>query len=241
MASFSKTITSPTRTRINRHTPGQNSFSPVDIGITGGPQSNAGAAASTVNLGNTFGSLRKNGPRFDELAQTAIANRAQERATVTAVEGQVAAQGVEAYGATKSAKMIAEAREAAAKSQASGQMMGSALGAIGSIGGALIGLSDESTKHTVERIEDALATLRDLKPVTFYYKEEFSMLPERMHYGFIAQDYAKVMPDATYYDEELSKMCIDTSELIGLLVRSVQQLETRVARMEASHALAGVK
>ena len=209
--------------------------------ITGGPQSSAGAAAGTVNLGNTFGSLRKNGPRFDELAQTAIANRAAERATVTGVEGQVAAQGVEAYGATKSAKMIAEAREAAAKSQASGQMMGSALGAIGSIGGALIGLSDESTKHTVERIEDALATLRDLKPVTFYYKEEFSMLPERMHYGFIAQDYAKVMPDATYYDEELSKMCIDTSELISLLVRSVQQLETRVARMEAAHALAGVK
>ena len=96
-------------------------------------------------------------------------------------------------------------------------------------------------KHTVERIDDALATLRNLKPVSFYYKEEFSMNSERQHYGFIAQDYAKVMPDATYYDEELGKMCIDTGELIGLLVRSVQQLETRVARMEASNALAGVK
>ena len=177
MASFQKSITTPTRTRINRHTPSRSGFQPVDIGITGGPQSNAGAAAGTVNLGNTFGSLRKNGPRFDELAQTAIANRAQERATVTAVEGQVAAQGVEAYGATKSAKMVAEAREAAAKSQESGQMMGSALGAIGSIGGALIGLSDESTKHTVERIDDALATLRDLKPVTFYYKERVQHAP----------------------------------------------------------------
>ena len=241
MASFSKSITTPTRTRINRHTPSRSGFQPVDIGITGGPQSNAGAAAGTVNLGNSFASLRKNGPRFDELAATAIANRAQERATVTAVEGQVAAQGVEAYGATKSAQIVAEAQEEAAKSQAQGAMMGSALGAIGSIGGALIGLSDESTKHTIEKIEDALATLRNLKPVTFYYKEEYSMLPERMHYGFIAQDYAQVMPDATYYDEELSKMCIDTSELISLLVRSVQQLETRVARMEASNALAGVK
>jgi len=209
--------------------------------ITGGPASNAGAAAGTVNLGNTFGSLRKNGPRFDELAATAIANRAQERATVTAVEGQVAAQGVQAYGATKSAQITAEAQKEAAQAQAKGSMMGSAFGAIGSIGGALIGLSDESTKHTVERIDDALATLRNLKPVTFYYKEEFSMSPERMHHGFIAQDYARVMPDATYYDEELGKMCIDTSELIGLLVRSVQQLETRVARMEASNALAGVK
>ena len=175
------------------------------------------------------------------LAATAIANRAQERATVIGVEGQVAAAGVQAYGATKSAKIVAEAQEEAAKAQAQGSMMGSAMGAIGSIGGALIGLSDESTKHTVEKIEDALATLRNLKPVTFYYKEEFSMLPERMHYGFIAQDYAQVMPDATYYDEELGKMCIDTGELISLLVRSVQQLETRVARMEASQVLAGVK
>ena len=219
----------------------QASFSPQPIQLTGGPPSNAGQAAGVVNLGNTFGSLRKNGPRFDELAATAIANRAQERATVTQVEGQVAAAGVQAYGQTKAAKITAEAQKEAAQAQARGSMMGSAFGAIGSIGGALIGLSDESTKHTVERIEDALATLRDLKPVTFYYKEEYSMSPERMHYGFIAQDYAKVMPDATYYDEELSKMCIDTSELISLLVRSVQQLETRVARMEASHALAGVK
>jgi len=216
----------------------QASFTPPEI--TGGPQSNAGAAAGIVNLGNTFGSLRKNGPRFDELAATAIANRAQERATVTQVEGQVAAQGVQAFGATKSAQIQAEAAKEAAQAQARGSMIGSAFGAIGSIGGALIGLSDERTKHTVERIDDALATLRNLKPVTFYYKEDYSMSPERMHYGFIAQDYAKVMPDATYYDEELGKLCIDTSELIGLLVRSVQQLETRVARMEAANALAGV-
>ena len=87
----------------------QASFRPEPIELTGGPPSNAGQAAGTVNLGNAFGSLRKNGPRFDELAATAIANRAQERATVTAVEGQVAAQGVEAYGATKSAKVVAEA------------------------------------------------------------------------------------------------------------------------------------
>ena len=211
--------------------PSRPQFRPEAPEITGGPPSQAGAAAGNVNLGNTFGSLRKNGPRFDELAATAIANRAQERATVTAVEGQVAAQGVQAYGATKAARITADAQIEAAKSQAQGAMAGAAMGAIGSIGGSLI-MSDESTKQTVEKIEDALATLRNLKPVTFTTKK-YSMMPERMHYGFIAQDYAKVMPDATY-DEELSKLCIDTSELISLLVRSVQQLETRVARIEAS-------
>ena len=206
--------------------------------ITGG----AGFTPSlgdTVNLGNSYQSLRKTGIRNDELAATSIANRAAERATATEMEAAAHATGLSTMADVKSSKMIAEAQEKAAKAQASGQMMGSALGAIGSIGGALL-MSDESTKHTVEKIEDALATLRDLKPVTFYYKEEYSMSPERMHYGFIAQDYGKVMPDATYYDEELGKMCIDTSELISLLVRSVQQLETRVARMEAANALAGV-
>ena len=113
-------------------------FQPVDIGITGGPPSNAGQAAGTVNLGNSFGSLRKNGPRFDELAATAIANRAQERATVTGVEGQVAAQGVQAYGQVKSDQIISEAKIDAAQDAARGSMMGSAFGAIGSIGGALL-------------------------------------------------------------------------------------------------------
>ena len=216
-----------------------------DGGNFQGPSIQGGAGFSsslgdTVNLGSSYGSLRKTGTRFDELAATSVANRAAERATATEQEAMAHATGLSTLADVKSAKLVAEAQEAAAKSASSGAMMGSALGAIGSIGGALIGLSDESTKHTVERIEDALATLRDLKPVTFYYKEEFSMSPERMHHGFIAQDYAKVMPDATYYDEELGKMCIDTSELIGLLVRSVQQLETRIARMEAANALVGV-
>ena len=211
-----------------------------------GPVITGGAGTSTslgesVNIGNNYGALRKSGTRFDELASTSIANRAAERATATQMEAQAHAVGLGTLAEVKSAEMIADAQKSAAKAQARGAKMGSMFGAIGSIGGALIGLSDESTKHTVERIEDALSTLRELKPVTFYYKEEFSMTPERLHHGFIAQDYAKVMPDATYYDEELGKMCIDTSELIGLLVRSVQQLETRVARMEAAHALAGVK
>ena len=100
--------------------------------------------------------------------------------------------------------------------------------------------SDETTKNTIEKIDDALGMLRELKPVTYYYNEEYSSSPERLHHGFIAQDYQKVMPDATYLDESTGKLCIDTTELISLLVRGIQQLETRVARMEAANALVGV-
>ena len=49
------------------------------------------------------------------------------------------------------------------------------------------------------------------------------------------------MPDATYYDSELDKLCIDTGELIALLVRANQELQIRVTRLEAKNALeAGV-
>ena len=104
----------------------------------------------------------------------------------------------------------------------------------------LVYLSDEETKHTIDTIDDALETLRNLRPVTFYYKEEYSSSPERMHHGFIAQEFQKVVPDATYYDESVGKLCIDTTDLIGLLVRANQQLETRLTRLEAKQALAAV-
>ena len=117
------------------------SKSPTFVGptITGGPASNVGSAAGSVNLGNAYGTLRKNAPRYDDLAATAIANRAQERATVTAVEGQVAATGVQALGDVKSQKIISEAQIAAARDEASSSMMGSAFGAIGTVGSLLLG------------------------------------------------------------------------------------------------------
>jgi hypothetical protein len=118
----------------------------------------------------------------------------------------------------------------------------SALGSVAAAAApfAVAALSDEDTKHTIDKLENACETLRQLKPVTFYYKEEYSQHPERMHYGFIAQDYQKVMPDATYTDSTTGKLCIDPVELIGLLVRANQELEVRVTRMEAKQVLTTV-
>jgi len=116
-----------------------------------------------------------------------------------------------------------------------GKILGAALPLLG------MAISDETTKNTIENIEDALGKLRELRPVTFYYNEEYSSNPERMHHGFIAQEFQKVVPDATYFDESQGKLCIDLNDLIGLLVRAVQQLETKVTRLEAQNALVGVK
>ena len=207
--------------------------------ITGGPGYNQNAA-DLVSLGNSYKSLRNSSLGFDEIGATSIANRSAERATAMQAEAQMHATGLSTLADIKSNKIIADAQKAAARSQAQGSMMGSALGAIGSIGGALLMMSDEKTKENIERIDDALSKLRQLTPVTFNYKEEYSTEYNRMHHGFIAQDYMKVLPDATYNDSSINTLCIDTGDLIGLLVRAVQQLETKVTRLEAKLVLQGV-
>ena len=203
-------------------------FDPIQL-RSGAVGSNAGAAASAVSTGDTFGSIRETSPRYDQIAATAMDARSKEKQAAMAAEAQVA-----------SASITAKAQVKAAEKSASASKTGSMFGAIGSIAGAAIGLSDETTKHTVDTIDDALETLRNLRPVTFFYKEEYSSSPERMHHGFIAQEFQEVVPDATYYDETLGKLCIDTTDLIGLLVRANQQLETRLTRLEAKQALAAV-
>ncbi len=203
-------------------------FDPIQL-RSGAVGSNAGAAASAVSTGDTFGSIRETSPRYDEIAAISMDARSKEKQAAMAAEAQVTAASVQAKAQVK-----------AAEKSASASKTGSMFGAIGSIAGAAIGLSDETTKHTVDTIDDALETLRNLRPVTFFYKEEYSSSPERMHHGFIAQEFQKEMPDATYYDESIGKLCIDTTDLIGLLVRANQQLETRLTRLEAKQALAAV-
>ena len=209
--------------------------------ITGGARTDLGAAAGTVNMGNSYGSLREGAFDFSEISANAIAERAQTAATNTLSKAEVEAQRFASDAALEAASITADARVDAAGEKARGSTMGSVFGALGTIGGLALSFSDSTTKNDIQPIEDALAKLRQLRPVTFHYKEEWSSSPERMHHGFIAQEYQEVIPDATYYDSDSSKYCIDTGDLIGLLVRAVQQLETKVTRLEAANALVGVK
>ena len=201
-----------------------------------------GAAAGMTDVAGIFEANRQRAPRFDRMSANNMKNRGQERAAATKAEAQVAGAGIHAQAQVTSARIQADAAVEAADKRAAAAGQGAMMSGIGSILGAGLGLlSDAATKDSVERIDDALVKLRQLRPVTFHYKEEYSSSPERMHHGFIAQDYQKVMPDATYYDESTGKLCIDTVDLIGLLVRGIQQLEARVTRLEAEKALAGVE
>jgi len=206
-------------------------------GLKAGSYTFGGEAAGMVSLADTYSAASAR-TRPDELITAA---QEMKRAERDAIADATASTFANAYGAFKGIESAKDYRDMMNKQAGATKQAGifSALGTVASAALPFV-LSDEATKHTIERIDDALALLRQLKPVSFYYKEEYSAYPERMHYGFIAQDYKDVMPDATYYDESIGKMCIDTGELIGLLVRANQQLETRIARLEAKEALTAV-
>ena len=201
---------------------------------------NYSAAAGVVDVGDTFTSMRAKAPRYDQLSAAAMQNQSQEKQAAMNAEATVTASGMQAYGAGKQSQMQAQATIQAAEAQAEAQKSAGMMSAIGSIASAGLGLlSDESTKTAIEPIDSALEKLRELKPVTFYYKPEFKD-HTRKHHGFIAQEFEQVLPDATYVDAINKKKCIDTGDVIALLVRGNQELQYRVTRLEAKLALQAV-
>ena len=192
------------------------------------------AAAGNSTLAETFAALKK--PDWGGMAATNIDAAGYEEIGIRNANTKVRNSLIAQTANVKATELAADARVQAAREQAQGSTFGSIVKAGVSLLGSFA-LSDERTKNTIEHIDDALSTLRQLKPVSFYYNEEYSSNPERIHNGFIAQDYAKVLPAATYYDDSLDRLCIDTGELIALLVRAVQQLESKVTRMEAKSVL----
>lgn len=215
------------------------SFSDGFTSRRAGSMSGGAAAAGNVGLAETFGALEATKPDMAGMGATAVEAESYKRRAASAADAGARSDALNAIGSVWRTDRMMSAKEDIAKEQASaatGQAFVKA--GVGLLGA--VAMSDETTKNSIEEIEDALATLRSLRPVSFYYNEEYSSNPERLHYGFIAQEYKTVMPDATYYDESNGKLCIDTRELIGLLVRAVQQLETKVTRIEAANALVGV-
>ena len=194
------------------------------------------AAAGNSTLAENFANLERNAPDWGQTAEVNIDAAGIKERGIRDANTSVRNALIRETANVKATQIEADARLQAAKEKAAGAQFGSIAQAGVSLLGSVL-MSDERTKNTIEHIDDALSTLRQLKPVTFYYNEEYSSNPERIHNGFIAQDYAKVLPAATYYDDSLDRLCIDTGELIALLVRAVQQLESRVTRMEAKNVL----
>jgi len=203
--------------------------------ITGGT-----GAAGQSTIADSYSLLEDNKPDFAGLSRAGQERVGElNRGTMRVIDG-VRSSGLQAAQAVSQAEADAEAYKKSASEANSTNKTNSLISAGTTLLGSALMFSDEEMKENVERIEDALTTLRSLRPVTFNYKEEYSADYNRVHHGFIAQEYKRVLPDATYHDPTVDKLCIDTGDLIGLLVSAVQQLEKKVNRLEAKVVLQGV-
>lgn len=115
--------------------------------------------------------------------------------------------------------------------------------------GTFSNVSDIKFKNDIQPVSNALSTIMQLQPKAYSFKtsEYKSMnLPEGKHYGFIAQDMERIMPElvtnnihsAEYNDkkEKISKeihfKAINYIELISVMVGSIQDQQKIIEKMQ---------
>ena len=211
-------------------------FKKHNFSLAGSGGEGIAEASGLSTLPGVYKSIEAKGTDWDQFNADFMQIEAAEDRALEEIEART-----EAEKKLHEAKMYSIRRQTRGAETARNKgMWGNFIKAAG-LGAGLLIASDERIKNTIEEIDDACKLLKSLRPVTFYYNEEFSSSPERMHYGFIAQEYQQVMPDQTYHDESIDKLCIDTNELIAVLVSAIQQLEGRIELLELSHTVLGVK
>jgi hypothetical protein len=89
---------------------------------------------------------------------------------------------------------------------------------LSSNGGSLLVTSDERLKQDIQDLPDVAHLLQQLRVVSFRYKSH----PRKKHYGVIAQELQKVIPDAV--QEVNGTLMVDTNVLFMHLLKTVLEL-----------------
>lgn len=101
--------------------------------------------------------------------------------------------------------------------------------------------SDEKFKENIKTYSDGLASIMQLRPVTYNWKKSMFKYDsnaleakgltadkdENKQYGFIAQELEKIMPDIVETDENGNKL-VNYIALIPVLVQSVQEMQATI-------------
>jgi hypothetical protein len=90
--------------------------------------------------------------------------------------------------------------------------------------------SDRRAKTGITDLE-GLGLVRQLHPVRYRFVDS-----GRPGMGFVAQEVAAVAPDIVAADPQTGMLAMDYSQIIAPLVAAVQELEARVAQLEAELA-----
>jgi len=106
--------------------------------------------------------------------------------------------------------------------------------------GNLRQLSDRRCKRDVRRIAGAMRRVRCLRGSTFEYvsdeEKECKNAARRSHRslrraGLMAQDVARVLPEAVRVEHDSGRMTLDYGSVVPLLVEAIKDLDARVSRI----------
>ena len=102
-------------------------------------------------------------------------------------------------------------------------------------GNGTINTSDKREKKDIEDSDLGLDFIKKLRPVSFRKKKVAKGKKDIKHYGLIAQEVEKLLPEETIYsyNKEVDHYGIYYSELIGPVVKAIQELEEKVSELTA--------
>ena len=102
--------------------------------------------------------------------------------------------------------------------------------------GAYVNGSDARLKDNIQSLDSGLDVVKAMRAVTFQYKPEYSK-DQSVQPGFIAQELQTAMAGKPYLDgvvqEGPNHLNVAYQSIIPILVKAIQELEAKVAALEA--------
>ena len=89
-------------------------------------------------------------------------------------------------------------------------------------------VSDSSVKENIKPLDYGIADIMKLKPVSFEYIKSYKNYGEGKQIGNIAQDMAKVIPEAVFTTPSTGKMGINYDQLNGVYIKALQELQEQI-------------
>jgi len=89
-------------------------------------------------------------------------------------------------------------------------------------------VSDSSVKKNIKPLDYGISDIMKLKPVSFEYIKSYKNYGKGKQIGNIAQDMAKVIPEAVFTTPSTGKMGINYDQLNGVYIKALQELQEQI-------------
>jgi hypothetical protein len=94
----------------------------------------------------------------------------------------------------------------------------------------LIETSSKRYKKNIKKLSPSLPIISSLRPVTFNWKDKAK--GEDTQYGLIAEEVLSIIPEAVSVNDKGEAEAISYTKLIPVLIKAVQELQTKVEKLE---------